>query len=59
MELGELLKLYGPMAIGWIAAAYLLKFVLGRYDADIESRVKLAGALDNLARIIDKQGGAG
>ncbi len=49
MEFGELLKVYGPLAIGWIIAAYLMKFVLDRYSADIDARVKLAAALDKLA----------
>lgn len=48
MEFGELLKVYGPMAIGWVIAAYMGKFVLDRYDRDIESRSKLASALESL-----------
>lgn len=54
MEIGDILKLYGPMAIGWIIAAYLGKFVLDRYQADIDSRVKLATALEGLIKIVDK-----
>lgn len=53
MEFPDLLKVYGPMAIGWIIAGYLGKFVLDRYQADIDSRVKLATALDGLTKIID------
>lgn len=53
--LPELLKTYGPLALGWVVAAYLLKFILDRYNADIEARVKLAGALDNLANVIERQ----
>jgi len=49
MEYVEILKLYGPMAIGWIIAAYLGQFILKRYDADIEAKTKLALALQSLA----------
>jgi hypothetical protein len=49
MEFAELLKVYGPMAIGWVIAAYLGQFILKRYDADIESKTKLALALQSLA----------
>ena len=58
MEVLDIVKVYGPMGIGWLVAAYLLKFVLDRYNADIEARVKLAAALDNLSRVIEKQGGS-
>lgn len=51
--LGDLLKIYGPLALGWLVAAYLLKFVLDRYQADIDSRVKLATALDSLTKVIE------
>ena len=53
MEWTDFLKVYGPLAIGWILAGYLGKFVLDRYQADIDSRVKLATALDGLTKIID------
>ena len=49
MEYADILKLYGPMAIGWIIAAYLGQFILKRYDADIEAKTKLALALQSLA----------
>lgn len=52
MEYAELLKVYGPMAIGWIIAAYLGQFILKRYDADIESKTKLALALQQLAESV-------
>ena len=57
MELMDFLKIYGPLAIGWIVAAYLLKFILDRYQADIEARVKLATALDGLVRIMGNGNG--
>ena len=49
MEIAEILKIYGPMAIGWIIAAYLGMFILKRYDADIDAKTKLALALQTLA----------
>ena len=50
------LQVYGPLALGWIVAAYLLKFVLDRYKDDIDARVKLATALDGLTSIINHCG---
>lgn len=58
MEILDIVKVYGPLGIGWIVAGYLIKFILGRYDSDIDARVKLASALDNLAKVIEKNGGA-
>ncbi|CAB4198901.1 hypothetical protein UFOVP1326_4 [uncultured Caudovirales phage] len=52
MDITDILKLYGPLSIGWIAAAYLAKFVLDRYDADIKSRTDLAVALQQLAEAV-------
>ena len=49
MEFAELLKVYGPMAIGWVIAGYLGQFILKRYDADIDAKTKLALALQSLA----------
>jgi len=54
MELLELVKVYGPLALGWVVAAYLLKFILDRYQTDIDARVKLATALDGLTRVIEE-----
>jgi hypothetical protein len=56
MELGflvDLVKIYGPLSLGWVAAFYMLKFVLDRYAADIDARVKMANAIDSLTRIIE------
>lgn len=53
MELMDLLKVYGPMSLGWILAGYMLKFVLDRYAADIEARIHLATALNKLTDRID------
>ena len=55
MEFADLLKIYGPLAIGWIIAGYLMKFILDRYAADIDARVKLAAALDKLTAVIDSK----
>ena len=52
MEFAELLKVYGPMGIGWIIAGYLGQFILKRYDADIDAKTKLALALQSLAESI-------
>ena len=49
METAELLKVYGPLALGWVVAAYLGQFILKRYDADIDAKTKLALALQALA----------
>ena len=49
----DFLKIYGPLAVGWVVAAYLMKFILDRYAADIDARVKLATALDNLAKLVE------
>lgn len=54
---GDLVRVYGPLALGWGVAAYLLKFVLDRYQADIDSRAKLASALDGLTRIVEQLNG--
>lgn len=52
MEISDILKLYGPLALGWIVAVYLGKFILDRYDADIKSRTDLAVALQALAAAV-------
>lgn len=56
--LGDLFKIYGPLALGWVVALYLLRFVLDRYQADIDARVKLATALDALAKVIEGKSNA-
>ena len=52
----DILKIYGPLSLGWIVAAYLLKFVLDRYKDDIQARVDLATALDGLSKVIERCG---
>ena len=56
MEFVDLVKVYGPLALGWVIAGYLLKFILDRYQTDIDARVKLATALDGLQRVIEDLG---
>lgn len=56
MEFADFIKIYGPLAIGWVIAAYLGKFILDRYQADIEARVKLAEALSTMARAVAENG---
>jgi hypothetical protein len=50
---GDVVRVYGPLALGWVVAAYLLKFVLDRYQADIDARSKLASALESLTKVIE------
>lgn len=57
MEFVELAKLWGPLSIGWLVAGYLIKFIMDRYDKDIESRAKLASALEALTKAVDKVDG--
>lgn len=52
MEYAEFFKLYGPLSLGWIVAAYLGRFIINRYDADIQSKIELAKALQGLADTI-------
>lgn len=56
METLELVKAFGPWALGWAVALYLIKFILDRYDKDIDSRNALASALNNLSKIIEQGG---
>lgn len=49
----DIVRVYGPLALGWVVAAYLLKFILDRYQADIDARVRLATAIDSLTKIIE------
>lgn len=55
MEWTEILKLYGPQAIPWVALAYVGKWLLERMDRDLEARVKLATALEGLTAIIKEK----
>ncbi len=53
MELiGAMLKEYGPWVLGWIGFIFTGRFILMRYDRDIESRVSLAVALESLTQAI-------
>ena len=55
MDFTDILKIYGPLAIGWIVAGYLIKFIMDRYDKDIDSRSKLATALQELSNAIKEK----
>lgn len=55
----ELVKVWGPLSLGWVAAAYMGKFIMDRYDKDIEAKTKLASALENLSNMIERQNGHG
>lgn len=50
----ELAKLWGPLSLGWVAAAYMGKFIMDRYDRDIESRVNLASAINALKEAVNR-----
>lgn len=52
METVDILKLYGPLGMGWAAAIYLGRFILTRYDADINAKSSLASALEKLTEAI-------
>ena len=52
---GENVKVYGPLGIGWVLAAYLIWFIVNRYDKQIESNIKLATALEGLTQIIKER----
>lgn len=54
----DIVKIYGPLALGWAVAVYLLRFILDRYNADIDARIKLATALDALSKLIQERNGA-
>ena len=60
MDLSDFLKLYGPMALGWVAAAYLFQRlsaiqdkVMTAFVADTEFKSDLKNALENLKDTID------
>ena len=53
--IGEIVKVYGPLGIGWVLAAYLIWFIVNRYDKQIESNIKLATALEGLTQIIKER----
>jgi hypothetical protein len=60
MEWVELLKLTGPagavllvlILAPWIVFGYVGKWLLARWDTDLESRIKLANALEALTQAI-------
>lgn len=54
--LKEIMTIYGPLALGWPIAIYLGKRALDRSDADVESRIKLALALEGLTDWIKQNG---
>jgi|TARA_S200002703_G_scaffold15841_2_gene13486 hypothetical protein len=59
MDWAEFVKLYGPLAIGWVVAFFLwqeLKTHIARYheekERDIEVKANMLNALQNLTDII-------
>lgn len=51
----DFLKIYGPLGLGWVVAGFMIWQDQKRKDADIESRVKLAVALEGLGDIIKER----
>lgn len=58
-ELLALVKIWGPLALGWPIAFMLGRELLSwvkeereKMKVDVESRLKLAASLDNLTKII-------
>ena len=49
---GDIVKVYGPLGLGWVLAAYLIWFIINRYDKRIEADLALARALEGLTQII-------
>lgn len=62
MEWAELLRMTGPVGfvlmvliIGpYVGMYYLGRWVLDRYDRDIEARIKMATAIESLTNMIDE-----
>ena len=57
MEWAEVLKMYGPQAIPWLALAWVGRWLMERMDRDLEARVKLAVALEGLSAVIKERVG--
>ena len=55
MDWAEILRLYGPQAIPWLALAYVGKWLMARMDNDLETRVKMAVALESLTTAIKEK----
>ena len=52
MEWSEVLKLYGPMALGWICFGFLGKWHLDRYDKLVDILVRNALVIEALTNAI-------
>lgn len=50
--IGDIVKVYGPLGIGWVVAAYLILKDQARQDKKIESDIKLAVAFEGLRDVI-------
>lgn len=55
MDFIDVLKVYGPLGFGWLGFIYVGKFILDRYDKDVDAKVRLATALDALTSIIEQK----
>ena len=50
----SLVRIWGPLALGWPLAYLLVRFIMDNYKADIESRVKLSAALEGLTKAVER-----
>lgn len=52
MDFLPLLEKWGPAFLGWAGFVYVGRFVLDRYQQDIDAKVKLALALEELSKLL-------
>ena len=64
MDLTQLITVYGPLGIGWVAAAYIGKNyvalqnqVLQAFMADTQAKMALQNAIDNMSKTIERTNG--
>lgn len=50
----DAIKVYGPLSLGWVGFAYMGKFVLDRYDKDIQAKSDLAAVMTKLVERLDR-----
>jgi len=50
----DALKIYGPLSLGWVGFGYVGKFILDRYDRDIQAKTELASVLTKLVERLDR-----
>lgn len=55
MEWLEILKIFGPQAVPWIALYLIVKWLMERADKDLEGRIRMAVALENLTTLVKER----